>query len=266
MISSELAREGDELFLDFVPNFRVGIDNFEVIGVLHCDELHVLTRFLFLFRVLLAEFVGDVFIGSTVNEDLLCRDVLFRGRRFAVMVRHLGWRAAKKTCDSVVAQMQLPAAMQIKHAGQREYASDGRFMGGKAECKLASGRVPGNAEALAIESRKFMLPVENEAKSGANIFKCPWPAATGIADAAVLNIAGGYADLFQRVAEMSGVSQIVFCAPVTAVDKKHHRMRRFALRDADINKLVGITAIGKAQIGIRRLGGQNVFARHKHAV
>jgi hypothetical protein len=192
--------ERQEYVLHFVPNFRVGIDNFEVIGVLHRYELHVLTGFLFLFCVAVAEFVRDVFVGGAMNEDLLRTNAQFCRRRFTVVVGHLGWRAAEKACDGIIAQVQLPAATQVEHAGQRKHAGDRRLMGSEAECKLATGRVSGNAEAVAIKSRKFMLSIENEAKSGANILKCSRPSASRIADAAVLNIAGGDSRQFESVA------------------------------------------------------------------
>ena len=51
---------------------------------------------------------------------------------------------------------------------------------------------------------------------------------------------------------MARVGEIVFCAPVAAVNKKHDRMRSLVLRDADVDKLIGIVAVGKAQVGLRR--------------
>src|ERR1051326_410957 len=75
---SRSTRQQQEYILHFSPYFRVRIDNLKVIGVLHGNELHVLTRFLFLFRVPLADFVRDVFIGCAVNEKLLCANVLLR--------------------------------------------------------------------------------------------------------------------------------------------------------------------------------------------
>jgi len=51
---------------------------------------------------------------------------------------------------------------------------------------------------------------------------------------------------------MARVDEIVFCAPVAAVNKKHDRVRSLVLGDADIDKLIGIAAVGKAQVGIRR--------------
>lgn len=193
-------RERQECFLYCAPYFRAWIDNLKVIDFFHGNELHVLTRFLFLFCVAVAEFVRDVFVGSAMNKDLLRTNTQFRGRRFTVMVGHLGWRAAEKTCDGIIAQVQLPAATQVEHAGKRECASDRWFVCSKTECKLATGRVSGNTEAVAIERRKFMLPIENETKSGANILKCPRPSASRIADAAVLNIAGGDSRQLESVA------------------------------------------------------------------
>lgn len=51
---------------------------------------------------------------------------------------------------------------------------------------------------------------------------------------------------------MARVGEIVFGAPVAAVNKKHDRVRTLVLRDADIDKLIGIAAVGKAQVGMRR--------------
>lgn len=200
MINSESVRESDELFLDLAPNGRRRVNNCKMIDVFHCDELHVLTRFLFLFSVAVAELVRNVFVGSAMNKDLLRTNVQFRGRRFAVVVRHLGWRAAEKTCGGIITQVQLPAATQVEHAGKRECASDRWFVCSKTECKLAAGRVSGNAEAVAIERRKFLLTTEKKTKSGANVFERPWPSSTGIANATVLNIAGGDSRQLKSVA------------------------------------------------------------------
>jgi hypothetical protein len=192
--------ERQEYVLHFVPNFRVGIDNFEVIGVFHGDELHVLTRFLLLFCVALAEFVRDVLVGSAVDQDLRRTNVQFRGRRFAVMVRHLCWRAAEKTCDGIIAQVQFPSATQIEHAGQREHACDCGLMCREAQCKLAAGRVSGNAETVAIKRRKFIVAAQNEPKSGADVLECSRPSASGIAHAPVLNIGARNSRQFESVA------------------------------------------------------------------
>lgn len=51
---------------------------------------------------------------------------------------------------------------------------------------------------------------------------------------------------------MARVGEIVFCAPVAAVNEKHNRMWRFVSRYSDVDKLIGIVAVGKAQVGLRR--------------
>jgi hypothetical protein len=266
VIFLSLARESDELFPDLAPDGGRWIDDFKVICVLHRDELHVLTKCFLLFCVALAEFVRDVLVGSAVDENLLRTDVQFRGRRFAVVVWNPRRRSAKKTCDGIIAQVQLPGATQIEHARKRKHASDRRLMGSETQCKLAAGRVSGNAETVAIKRMKFILPAEKKAKSRANILKCSRPSATGIAHAAVLNIATRDSRQLESVAKMASVREVVFCAPVATVNEKHDRMWCWVSRDADIDKLIGIVAVGETQIGIRRLGGQNVFARHRHAV
>lgn len=200
MIHSNLAGESDELILNFGPDGRRRIDDFKMPDVLHRDELDVLSGFLFLFCVSLANFVGDVFIGCPVNEDLLRTNVEFRGRRLTIVIVGICWRSAEKTCNSVTAQMKFPCATQIQHAGQREHTGNCRFMCGETQGKLASGRVSGNAEAVAVERRKFILAIEKEVKSGAKVFKCSWPSTTWITDAPVLNIVSGDSSEFESVA------------------------------------------------------------------
>ena len=62
-----LAGQSKKLLLDLAPDGRVRVDNFKVSDALHGDELHIFARFLFLFRVVLAEFVRNVFIGGAVD-------------------------------------------------------------------------------------------------------------------------------------------------------------------------------------------------------
>ena len=195
-----LAGQSKKLLLDLAPDGRVRINDFKMTDAFHGDELHIFAGFLFLFRVVLAEFVGNVFIGGAVDEDLFCSDVLFGGRGLPVMVGHFCWRAAEKTGDGIIAQVQLPAATQIKHASQREHAGNRRLMCSKTQGKLPAGGMSGNAEAVAIETREFVLAAEKEAKSGANVLKRSRPSAAVIAHAPVLNVAGGETCLLECVA------------------------------------------------------------------
>lgn len=197
-MTAVLAGQNKKLLLDLAPDGRAWIDNFKVSDVFHGDEFHVFAGFLFQFRVVLAEFVRNVFIGRAVDKDLFCSDVSFSGRSLAVVVGHFCWRAAEKTCDGIIAQVQLPAATQIKHAGQREHPGDRRLMCSKTQGKLPAGGMSGNAEAVAIETREFILAAEKEAQSGANVLKRSRPPAV-IAHAAVLNVAGGETCLLECV-------------------------------------------------------------------
>lgn len=51
---------------------------------------------------------------------------------------------------------------------------------------------------------------------------------------------------------MAYVGEIVFRAPVAAVNEKYDRMRPIACGHAHIQKLIRILTVGEAQIGIRR--------------
>jgi hypothetical protein len=66
---------------------------------------------------------------------------------------------------------------------------------------------------------------------------------------------------------MSGISQIIFGAPVTAVNEKNNGMRIFALcGKSHLDKLVWVWAICQPLIGIRRFCAENVLAWHRQAV
>ena|SRR5579864_3636734 len=61
---------------------------------------------------------------------------------------------------------------------------------------------------------------------------------------------------------MTGISQVVFGAPVSAVDEEDDGMRPFAGGNANVNKLIWVLAVRKAQIGARRFLFKDGFALH----
>ena len=61
---------------------------------------------------------------------------------------------------------------------------------------------------------------------------------------------------------MSGVSQVILGAPVTAVNKEDDGIRAFARGKANIDKLIWVLAVREAQIRIGRFLFQNGFALH----
>lgn len=65
---------------------------------------------------------------------------------------------------------------------------------------------------------------------------------------------------------MASVGEIVFRAPVTAVNEERDRMRPIAFGHAHIQKLIRILTISEAQIGIGRWCGKYAFAWHGRAV
>jgi hypothetical protein len=91
---------------------------------------------------------------------------------------------------------------------------------------MASGGVSGNAQPFKIELGNGIIFVFAQCMvSAADVFKCSRPSAAGIAYATVFDIPGGNTGLLQRVAKMSGVSEIVLRAPVAAVNKENDWMR-----------------------------------------
>src|SRR5207245_1473636 len=120
-----------------------------------------------------------------------------------------------------------------------KHMRDGMLKGGKTESQVAAGRVSCDAEFFEIEPRDGIIFVFTQCTiSAADILKCSGPSAAGIAHATVLDVPGGDAGLLERVAKMSGVSQVVLGAPVAAVNEEDDRMWAFSGGNADVNKLI----------------------------
>jgi len=100
------------------------------------------------------------------------------------------------------------------------------------------------------------------AVGAADVFKCSWPSAAGIAHATVFHVPGCDAGFRERVAKMSGIREIVFGAPVAAVDEEDDGMWAFSRGKARVDELIGVLAVRKTQIGPGRFLFQNGFALH----
>lgn len=140
---------------------------------------------------------------------------------------------------------------------------DGMLKRGEAESKVATGGVSSDAEFFEIEPGDGIIFVFAQCPIGAaDVLKCSGPSAAGIAHAPVFSVPGCYAGLFERVAKMPGISQVIFGTPITAVNEEDNRMRAFARGKANVNKLIGVLAVREAQIGLRWFLLQNGFALH----
>ena len=62
--------------------------------------------------------------------------------------------------------------------------------------------------------------------------------------------------------KVPGISEIVFRAPVAAVDEKDDGMRTFSHGKTNIDELIGVLAVRKTEIGIGRFLLQDGFALH----
>lgn len=256
--------EGYKRILHLLPDAGVGIDELKVSGAGKRDQLNVLAGFFLFGGVGLADFVGHCVVGGAVNEPLRgLWDRTLRWRSFTIMVWDFRRRAAKKCCGSIIAQMQLPGAMQVYDAREREHMRNGPLKSGEAESEVASGGVAGDAEVVQVEPGDGIVFVLAQSVVGAaDVFKRSRPAAAGISHATVLHIPGRDAGVFQRVAKMTGVSKVVFGAPETAVDKENDRMRAFSGGKACLDELIRVLPVRKAQIGFRRFLVEDSFALH----
>jgi hypothetical protein len=179
------------------------------------------------------------------------------------MVGDLGRRAAKEFSGSIIAQVQLPGAAKVEHTGESERSRYRSLECGEAQSKVASGGVSGHAEPLEVEpGEEIILVYVQSTVSAADVLKGARPAATRISYTAILHVPGCDAGFFQRMAKMAGIGEIVFRAPVAAVNKEDHGMRSISRRYSHVNKLIGVLAVRKAQIGVGRLLAENGFALH----
>ncbi len=93
-----------------------------MVSVSHLHERDLLFALLFRLDVRPADRDGYDIVLRSVKNGLPNADGDLDRRRFAIMLRHLLGRAAQVLNDGVVAQVQLPCAAQVKHAGQRHAA------------------------------------------------------------------------------------------------------------------------------------------------
>lgn len=153
--------------------------------------------------------------------------------------------------------------MQINYAGERQHTRNGMLKGGEAESQVASSGVAGDAELFQIEPGDGIIFVFAQCAVGdADIFKCSGPSAAAIPHATVFHVPGGDASIFQRVAKMTGVSEVVFGAPEAAVDEENDGMRAFSGGKARVDELIWVLAVRKAQIGLWWFLGEDGFALH----
>src|SRR5271165_6401339 len=100
----------------------------------------------------------------------------------------------------------------------------------------------------------------------ANVFEGAGPASGRVADAAVLDVPGGNSFGSQRGAEVSGVGQIVFGAPVASMDRHHYRERAFGFGKANVSELIGIGPIRETGIGWGWWESENIFGGHQRFI
>src|SRR6476646_8962090 len=140
---------------------------------------------------------------------------------------------------------------------------DGVLKRRETESEMATSGMSGDAELCEIEPRDGIIFVfAQRTISAANILKSSGPSAAGIAHATVFDVPGGDAGLLERVAKMPGISEVVFGAPVTAVNKEDNWMRAFSGGNASVDKLIWVLTVRETLIRLRWLLLQDGFALH----
>src|SRR5882724_12862010 len=140
---------------------------------------------------------------------------------------------------------------------------DGMLKRGETESQMAAGGVSGDAKFFEVEfGEGIIFMCEQRAIGAADVLKSAGPAATGIPYTTIFDVPGRNADLLQRVAKVPGITEIVLRAPVAAVDEKDDGMRTFSRGKANVDELIRVLSVRKAQIGIGRSLFQDGFALH----
>jgi hypothetical protein len=88
---------------------------------------------------------------------------------------------------------------------------------GEAKSQLSAGGVAHYYQAGEVEVKAGVFLLEKTV-GGADIFEGAGPSSAGVADAAIFGVKGCDAAGAQRFAKVSGVVEIVLCAPIASMD------------------------------------------------
>ena len=170
-------------------------------------------------------------------------------------------RAAEKFCRSVVAEVKLPGAVEVKHAGQRDRATNRRLVGGESERELTSRGMPHHDEPIEFQRIAF-CNLRNKPEAVGDVLECSGPAATGIAHPPIFQAPGRDTAGGESSANVPGMGEIILRAPEATVYENGNRMRAFAGGPAQVGELVRVSAIVQA-LGRRRWKAEDVFATQR---
>src|SRR5207249_2758574 len=101
--------------------------------------------------------------------------------------------------------------------------------------------------------------LRQKAISAGNIFKSPRPPSSFIPYPAIFDVPRCYTLCGQSRAKMSGMFEVVFCAPEATVDVHNNRKWTAALGQTQLPKLIGIGPVGEAGICRWCREGENVI-------
>src|SRR5258708_20410558 len=97
---------------------------------------------------------------------------------------------------------------------------------------------------------------------GAYVLESGRPSAPRISHPPILHVPARNACLVERIAEVARVAEIVLGSPVAAMYEEQDRMRALARRHAEIDKLVRVGSVRRAQVGVWSLTSEDVLFRH----
>src|SRR5260370_19687953 len=90
--------------------------------------------------------------------------------------------------------------------------------------------------------------LENVAGCETDVLKGSWPAAAGVADPSVFEVACDNSLRSEGGAEMPNVGQVILGLPETSVDNEEQRERSFALGKPKLSELTRIVAVMGPQV------------------
>ena len=119
---------------------------------------------------------------------------------------------------------------------------------GEPEGEVSAGGVAGCDDATEVE-RVGLGEVGEEVKSGGDVFEGVGPAATGLADAAVLDRPDGYTGVADGGAEVAAIAEVVLGLPPAAVEEDEDGRLAPAGRQPEVAELILAGAVVDAMVG-----------------
>src|SRR5579864_1618982 len=135
-------------------------------------------------------------------------------------------------------------------------------MSSQGECQLTAGGMPHHGQAGENESVP-LRHLRHETKRLIDVLESLRPAAAGISYPPIFHVPRRHALCGESSAQVTGMREVILRAPESAMQEHKRRMRSFARRAPQIDKLIRVRSVVQALIRGRRRKRQDVFAAHE---